>query len=62
MSARRTLLHLAAKTGMLLGAIFVVTVLLVATPGHHAPSRAEPRRAGIRHAAIQTHARNGHGR
>jgi len=38
MSARRTLLHLAAKAGMLLGAIFVVTVLLVAMPGHHAPS------------------------
>ncbi len=37
MSARRTLLQLAAKTGMLLGAIFVVTVLLVAMPGHHAP-------------------------
>ena len=42
MSARRTLLHLAAKTGMLFGAIFVVTVLLVATPGHHAPSTQSP--------------------
>lgn len=38
MSARRTLVHLAAKTGALLGAIFVVTVLLVAMPGHHAPA------------------------
>ncbi|HXJ04867.1 MAG TPA: hypothetical protein VNH65_07200 [Candidatus Acidoferrum sp.] len=38
MSARRTLVHLAAKTLMVLGAIFVVTVLLVAMPGHHAPS------------------------
>jgi hypothetical protein len=38
MSARRTLLHLAAKTGALVGAIFVVTVLLVAMPGHHAPA------------------------
>jgi hypothetical protein len=37
MSARRTLLHLAAKTAMVFGAIFVVTVLLVAMPGHHAP-------------------------
>ncbi|HKN77003.1 MAG TPA: hypothetical protein VJW94_17630 [Candidatus Acidoferrum sp.] len=37
MSARRTLLHLAAKTAMVFAAIFVVTVLLVATPGHHAP-------------------------
>jgi hypothetical protein len=42
MSARRTLLHLAAKTGMLFGAIFVVTVLLVATPGHHVPSTQSP--------------------
>jgi len=38
MSARRTLVHLAAKTVMVLGAIFVVTVLLVAMPGHHPPS------------------------
>ena len=37
MSARRTLVHLAAKAGMLLGAIFVVTILLAAMPGHHAP-------------------------
>jgi hypothetical protein len=42
MSARRTLLHLAAKTGMLVGAIFVVTVLLVATPGHRAPAAQSP--------------------
>jgi hypothetical protein len=42
MSARRTLLHLAAKTGMLVGAIFVVTVLLVAMPGHHAPAAQSP--------------------
>src|SRR5580693_8229320 len=38
MSARRTLVHLAAKTGTLVGAIFVLTVFLVAMPGHHAPS------------------------
>src|SRR5271163_3093061 len=37
MSARRTLLHLAAKAGMVFAALFVVTVLLVAMPGHHAP-------------------------
>src|SRR5271163_2857058 len=42
MSARRTLLHLAAKAGMLFGAIFVVTVLLVAMPGHHAPAAQSP--------------------
>lgn len=39
MSARRTLLHLAAKTAMLIGAIFVVTILLAAVPGHHAPAQ-----------------------
>ncbi|MGC0772390.1 MAG: hypothetical protein WB543_05595 [Candidatus Acidiferrum sp.] len=38
MSARRTLVHLAAKATMVFGAIFVVTVLLVAMPGHHAPA------------------------
>jgi len=38
MSARRTLLHLAAKSAMVFGAIFVVTVFLVAMPGHHAPA------------------------
>ena len=42
MSARRTLLHLAAKTAMVFGAIFVVTVLLVAMPGHHAPAAQTP--------------------
>jgi len=42
MSARRTLLHLAAKTAMVFAAIFVVTVLLVAMPGHHAPAAQNP--------------------
>ena len=42
MSARRTLLHLAAKTAMVFAAIFVLTVLLAAMPGHHAPSLANP--------------------
>jgi len=37
MSARKTLLHLAAKSAMVFAAIFVVTVLLAAMPGHHAP-------------------------
>ena len=62
MSARRTLFHLAAKTAMVFAAIFVVTVLLAAMPGHHAPSHADSRRPGNRHAANQSHARNGHGR
>lgn len=37
MSARKTLVQLAAKATMLFGAIFVVTILLAAVPGHHAP-------------------------
>jgi hypothetical protein len=42
MSARRTLLHLAAKTSMVFAAIFVLTVLLAAMPGHHAPVTESP--------------------
>lgn len=38
MSARSTLLHLAAKAGILFGALFLVTVLLAAIPAHHPPS------------------------
>jgi hypothetical protein len=37
MSARSQFVRLATKFGMLVGAIFVVTVLLAAMPGHHAP-------------------------
>lgn len=36
MSARKTFVQLAAKAGMLFGALFVVTVLLAAIPAHHA--------------------------
>jgi hypothetical protein len=39
MSARRTLVHLATKALMLVGAIFVVTILLAAVPAHHAPAQ-----------------------
>jgi hypothetical protein len=39
MSARKTLVQLAAKAGMLFAAIFVVTILLAAVPGHHAPAQ-----------------------
>jgi hypothetical protein len=42
MSAHRTLLHLAAKTAMVFAAIFVLTVLLAAMPGHHAPVAESP--------------------
>jgi hypothetical protein len=37
MSARSTFLQLAAKAGLVLGALFVVSVLLAAMPGHRAP-------------------------
>jgi hypothetical protein len=38
MSARSSLFQIAAKTGILLGALFVVTVLLAAIPAHRPPS------------------------
>ncbi len=38
MSARRTFIHLAAKAGILFGALFLVSVLLAAIPGHRAPA------------------------
>ena len=37
MSARTQLIHLAAKGGILLVALFLVTVLLAAMPGHRTP-------------------------
>ena len=37
MSARRQILQLAAKAAMVLGGLFVVTVVLAAIPGHRAP-------------------------
>ena len=37
MSARTQLIRLAAKAGILLGALFLVTVLLAAMPGHRTP-------------------------
>src|SRR2546429_2916769 len=37
MSARSTFIHLAGKAGILFGALFLVSVLLAAIPGHHAP-------------------------
>jgi hypothetical protein len=38
MPARKTLFQLAAKTAMVFGGLFVVTVLLAAMPGHRAPA------------------------
>src|SRR5258708_27859961 len=38
MSPRSTFLHLAAKAGILFGALFLVSVLLAAIPGHRAPA------------------------
>jgi hypothetical protein len=37
MAARSSILHIIAKTGMLLGALFVFTLLLAALPAHRAP-------------------------
>lgn len=38
MSARKSVVRFLAHAGMVVGAIFVVTVLLAAMPGHNAPS------------------------
>jgi len=38
MSARSTVFYFAAKAAMVLGALFLVTVLLAAMPGHHTPA------------------------
>src|SRR5260221_13674564 len=38
MSVRSSAVRLLIHTGMVVGAIFAVTVLLAAMPGHHAPS------------------------
>jgi hypothetical protein len=38
MSARRQLMQFATKAGILFGALFLVTVLLAAMPGHRAPA------------------------
>ena len=42
MSARSTFLHIAAKAGILFGALFLVSVLLAAIPGHRAPGAPAP--------------------
>ena len=42
MSARSTLLHIAAKAGILFGALFLVSVLLAAIPNHRAPGAPAP--------------------
>ena len=38
MSARSYVVRFLVHTGMVVGAIFAVTILLAAMPGHHAPS------------------------
>ena len=38
MSARSTFLHFATQAGILFGALFLVSVLLAAIPGHHVPA------------------------
>jgi hypothetical protein len=42
MSARSTALQIATKAGMLLGALFVFTILLAALPAHRPPAEAAP--------------------
>jgi hypothetical protein len=42
MSARRTFIHIAAKAGILFAALFLVSVLLAAIPGHRAPAAPSP--------------------
>lgn len=42
MSARSTFIHLATKTGILFGALFLVSVLLAAIPGHRPPAAPTP--------------------
>ena len=46
MSARKAVIQLAAKTGMLIGALFVVTVLLAAIPEHRERGQATLALAG----------------
>jgi hypothetical protein len=38
MPARSTFIHFAGRAGILFGALFVVTILLAAVPGHRAPA------------------------
>ncbi len=38
MSARSTFVHLATRAAIMFGALFLVSVLLAAIPGHHAPA------------------------
>jgi hypothetical protein len=52
MPARSTLLHLAAKTGLVLAAVFVMTILLAAMSGH--PATAVPNPASQEAAAPQS--------
>ena len=42
MSARSTFVHLATRAGILFGALFLVSVLLAAIPGHRTPAVAMP--------------------
>jgi len=42
MSARSTFIHFATRAGILFGALFLVSVLLAAIPGHHVPAATLP--------------------
>ena len=48
MSARSSIVHIVAKVGMLLGALFLFTLLLAALPAHRAPVQERARDSGDR--------------
>src|SRR5207302_10126436 len=56
MSARSQFLQLVTKLGILVGTLFVVTVLLAAMPGHHTPvaQSQEPPRQPASHSQQQS--------
>jgi hypothetical protein len=53
MSGRNTVRQMAAKTGMLIGALFVVTIVLAAIPSHKAPTQTEPAQQSVPEQAAQ---------
>jgi hypothetical protein len=62
MSARSTFLHLAAKAGILLGALFLVSVLLAAIPGHRTPvvpGQESPQSSGSQAPPVQARDQSG---
>jgi hypothetical protein len=52
MPARSTLVHFATKAAMLFGALFAVSVLLAAIPGHRAPALQSQESQGVDHRSM----------